>query len=220
MSEDPPADPSGDRRLPPAVGGPQAVGRAATTPWGRRVVHGSVTVDVADERSGDPRSRGDPAEDLDLPRWGRLAAAAAHDEGVRRPAELGLAFVDEAEIAELAGRWLHSAHATDVLAFPVEASVKGAARGPEAHRPPLLIGDVVVCPSVAARQAGEAGHRVEDELALLVVHGVLHLLGHDHAGRIEARRMDRRTRALLARHHGTPVSTRDRTRVTDRVLRG
>ena len=219
MSEDPPADPSGDRWPPPVVGGPQAPGRAATTPPHRRVVVGSVTVDVADERPIDSRSGDDPAEILDLERWGRLAAAAAHDEGIRRPAEMGLAFVDEAEIAELAGRWLHSAHATDVLAFPVEGSVKGAARGPEALGPPLLIGDVVVCPSVAARQADAAGHEVTDEMALLVVHGVLHLLGHDHAGRIDARRMDRRTRALLARHHATSTSTPDRTRATARVLR-
>lgn len=218
MSEDPSADPSGDRRPEPAVAGPQRAGRDAATPRHRRVSHGPVTVDVADERSIDPGSGGDPADDLDLERWGRLAAATAHDEGVRRPAEMGLAFVDEAEIAELARRWLHSAHATDVLAFPVEASVKGAARGPEARRPPLLIGDVVVCPSVAARQADGAGHQMADELALLVVHGVLHLLGHDHAGRIEARRMDRRTRTLLARHHGMSTSTRDRMRVTDRVL--
>lgn len=218
MSEDPSADPSGDRRPPQAIGGPQAAGRAAAAPR-RRVVVGSVTVDVADERPLDSRSGEQPAEDLDLERWGRLAASAAHDEGVRRPAEMGLAFVDEAEIAELSGRWRHSAHATDVLAFPVEGSVKGAARGPGAHRPPLLIGDVVVCPSVAARQAAEAGHQVTDELALLVVHGVLHLLGHDHAGRFEARRMDRRTRALLARHHGASTSTPDRTRATDRALR-
>lgn len=220
MSEDPAADPSGDRRRPAVVGGPQAAARTAATPPRRRVVVGSVTVDVADERPFGPRSGDEAAEDLDLERWGRLAAAAAHDEGVRRPAEMGLAFVGEAEIAELAGRWLHSAHATDVLAFPVEASVGGAAGGREAHGPPLLIGDVVVCPSVAARQADEAGQQVDDELALLVVHGVLHLLGHDHAGRIEARRMDRRTRALLARHHGASTSTRDRAPLTDSVLRG
>jgi probable rRNA maturation factor len=115
---------------------------------------------------------------------------------------MGLAFVDEAEISELAGRWLRSPHPTDVLAFPVERTPRRAGRAGEDHRPPLLVGDVVVCPSVAARQAAEAGRRPEDELALLVVHGVLHLLGHDHAGPIESRRMNRRTRVLLARHHG------------------
>ena len=127
--------------------------------------------------------------------------AAACGEGVRRPAELGLAFVDEAEIAELAATWLQSDHPTDVLAFPVEASAPRARRGPTGGDPPLLIGDVVVCPPVASRQAAEAGHGLADELALLIVHGVLHLFGHDHAGRVESLRMKRRTRTLLARLH-------------------
>ncbi|MCE2530953.1 MAG: rRNA maturation RNase YbeY [Acidimicrobiia bacterium] len=138
-------------------------------------------------------------EDLDLDRWGLLAASAAYGEGVRRRAELGLAFVDEAEITELAADWLQSDHPTDVLAFPVDVRVRGARRAVRAGDPPLLIGDVVVCPLVAARQAGEAPHALADELALLIVHGVLHLLGHDHAGPLESLRMKRRTRTLLAR---------------------
>ena len=72
-------------------------------------------------------------------------------------------------------------------------------RGLPEGGPPLLIGDVVVCPPVASRQAGEAGHALADELALLIVHGVLHLFGHDHAGPVESIRMKRRTRALLGR---------------------
>ncbi len=169
-------------------------------PSRRRVVRGSLTVEVSDERA---RSAGNSPVAIDLEQWGRLAAAAAVDEGLRRPAELGLAFVDESEITELAGRWLHNAHPTDVLAFPVDGSAGGERRAIDEDGPPLLVGDVVVCPSVAERQAAEAGRRTEDEVALLVVHGVLHLLGHDHAGPIESRRMERRTRMLLARHHGT-----------------
>ena len=159
-------------------------------------MHGPVTVDVVDRRG--PGS-GPGQEDLDLERWGLLAASAAHDEGVRRPAELGLAFVDEAEISELAASWLQSDHPTDVLAFPVEVGAGRALRTVSAGDPPLLIGDVIVCPLVAARQAGEASHALADELALLIVHGVLHLLGHDHAGPLESLRMKRRTRTLLAR---------------------
>ena len=162
-------------------------------------MHGPVAVEVADRRALDS---GPGREDLDLDRWGLLAASVAHGEGVRRPAELGLAFVDEAEITELAADWLESDHPTDVLAFPVEVSARRARRAVPAGDPPLLIGDVVVCPPVAARQAGEAGHALADELALLIVHGVLHLLGHDHAGPMESLRMKRRTRTLLARLYG------------------
>lgn len=168
-------------------------------------MHGPVAVEVEDRRGPDPAPGGPGREDLDLDRWGLLAASAAHAEGVRRPAELGLAFVDEAEITGLAADWLQSDHPTDVLAFPVEVSARRAPRAVPAGDPPLLIGDVVVCPPVAARQAGEAGHALADELALLIVHGVLHLLGHDHAGPLESLRMKRRTRALLARLY-RPVS--------------
>lgn len=159
-------------------------------------MHGPVAVEVVDRRDPGPGQ-----EDLDLHRWGLLAASATCGEGVRRPAELGLAFVDEAEITRLAADWLQSDHPTDVLAFPVEVGARRALRAVRAGDPPLLIGDVVVCPPVAARQAGEAGHAPADELALLIVHGVLHLLGHDHAGPLESLRMKWRTRTLLARLH-------------------
>ena len=162
----------------------------------RRVVQGPVAAEVTDRR-GPGASR----EVLDLERWGLLAASVAHGEGVRRPAELGLAFVDEAEIAGLAASWLQSGHPTDVLAFPVDANARRSLREVPEGDPPLLIGDVVVCPPVAARQADEAGHALADELALLIVHGVLHLLGHDHAGPVESLRMKRRTRKLLDRLH-------------------
>ncbi len=199
MTEEGPADsPSGRRgdstadRLP--AGQPDKEPRRC-----RRVVHGPVAVEVVDRHGGGADAGRQEA--LDLDRWGLLAASAAHREGVRRPAELGLAFVGEAEIAALATVWLRSDHPTDVLAFPVEASARRSLRRAPEGDPPLLIGDVVVCPPVAARQADEAGHALADELALLIVHGVLHLLGHDHAGPVESLKMKRRTRMLLARFH-------------------
>ncbi|MCY3786415.1 MAG: rRNA maturation RNase YbeY [bacterium] len=195
MSDDAAAGPLSRSGPRPAADGSGAAESPAAPR--RRISHGPVTVDVADERAAASEAR--PPMVLELDRWGRLAAAAAHDEGVRRPAEMGLRFVDEAVISELAGRWLDSPRPTDVLAFPVEAPSRRPGRR-IGGGPPLLVGDVVVCPSVAARGARAAGRPPEDELALLVVHGVLHLLGHDHAGRIESRRMRRRTRALLARH--------------------
>ena len=165
-----------------------------------RVEVGSVAVDAAD-RSGMGGER------LELRRWGRLAAATARDEGVDCDAELSLTFLDTEAMAELTRRWLNYDHATDVLAFrsdPVPAGRwmgRSTERRPRGAGGPLLVGDVVVCPQVAKRQAADAGRRFSDELALLVVHGVLHLLGHDHHGPLERRRMERRTRLSLGRHH-------------------
>ena len=101
---------------------------------------------------------------------------------------------------------------TDVLAFPIDdPAVAGrwpdaGTTGPDRDEPdpsdlPLLLGDVIVCPAVAARQAPEHAGTLEDELALLVVHGVLHVLGHDHAEPEEAAVMQARERALLQRFH-------------------
>ena len=206
MSEDGSADCPGDRSRPSAGDASAPRPQAEDPQRRRRVVHGLVSVEVVDRRGPNSEPADPTHEGLDLDRWGLLAASAACREGVRRPAELGLAFVDEAEIAGLAATWLRSDHPTDVLAFPVEASAPRVRRGLPDGDPPLLIGDVVVCPPVASRQAREAGHALADELALLIVHGVLHLFGHDHAGPVETFRMRRRTRALLSRlyrHHKT-----------------
>jgi probable rRNA maturation factor len=67
---------------------------------------------------------------------------------------------------------------TDVMSFPMDDLLPGSPEGP---RPLGILGDIVLCPSVAERQAEQAGHAPEDEVDLLLVHGMLHLLGHDHA---------------------------------------
>jgi probable rRNA maturation factor len=97
-----------------------------------------------------------------------------------------------------------------VLAFPLDEGGSPPGRDPDdggrgpgspadANEPPTVLGDVVVCPSVAARQAHDQSRPVADELALLVVHGVLHILEYDHADPAEAERMRRREAELLAR---------------------
>jgi probable rRNA maturation factor len=130
---------------------------------------------------------------IDLARWTALAEAALREEG--RAGELTLTFVDRAEIAAL--NLEHRGHSgpTDVLSFPLDTD------GEVERGVPVLLGDVVVCPAVAAAQAGEHAGTLEDELALLVVHGVLHVLGHDHADDDERAVMQRRERELLERHH-------------------
>lgn len=122
-----------------------------------------------------------------------LFAIARHtlDEmGVNPMVELSLLLVDATYMAELNHRWMDKTGPTDVLAFPMdELDVdRGPGVADDADEPALL-GDVVLCPTVAARQAGVAGHSCDDELRLLTVHGILHLLGYDHAEPDEERVM-------------------------------
>jgi probable rRNA maturation factor len=162
-----------------------------------------VQVFGADEQDGEP---------VDVDRWVTLARDVLVAEGVRGEAELSLLFVDEAAIAELNHRFMESEGPTDVLAFPIDDPVASGrwpdagTAGPDRDEPdpadlPLLLGDVVVCPAVARRQASEHAGSYEDELALLVVHGVLHVLGHDHAEPDETSVMQARERELLDRFH-------------------
>lgn len=135
----------------------------------------------------------DPGGDVDRERWRLLAEQALRTEGVVA-GELHLVFVDEATMAELNETHMGVEGPTDVLAFPLDAPSAVAVGGP------VLLGDVIVCAPVAARNAPG---RVDDELALLVVHGVLHVLGHDHVDPDETRLMREREQALLAAHHRT-----------------
>jgi probable rRNA maturation factor len=104
-------------------------------------------------------------------------------------AELSVLLVDEAAMTELHVKWMDEPGPTDVLSFPMDElrppSIGGAqatrAGGEEPGPEPGLLGDVVLCPKVAAAQARQAGHSTQQELELLCVHGILHLLGYDHA---------------------------------------
>ena len=156
-------------------------------------------------------------EQLDLPveleRWQQLATEVLRSEGVRGLAELALLFVTEAEMGELNEMHMGKPGPTNVLAFPIDAAEaeivlhgQPTSRGPDRSPAdpgdmPLLLGDVVICPAVAARQAPAHAGTVEDEMALLVVHGVLHVLGHDHDDDDQTRAMRAREVALLQEHH-------------------
>ncbi len=150
-------------------------------------------------------------ETIDLERWVALANGALTDEGVRGLCEVSLIFLDEAAIAALNQQFMGKEGPTDVLSFPIDNEPEPSGRVPDAGgsgpgEPPLpeipqLVGDIVICPAVAARNAIEHEVALSDELALLVVHGVLHLLGWDHAEDDEAERMEARERVLLARHY-------------------
>lgn len=169
---------------------------------------GDTTVFAADEQSD---------VTVDIQRWSDLATCVLDAEGVRGNAEMSLLFVGEDEIAELNEQFLGKLGPTDVLAFPIDAEELAPSSpptdrsGPDRSPPdpadyPLLLGDVVICPAVAHRQAPEHAGTVDDEMALLVVHGVLHVLGHDHAEPEQTAVMRARELAHLeAFHWGGPA---------------
>ena len=130
---------------------------------------------------------------IDATRWAELAAAVLRSEG--RSGELTLTFVDRDEIAALNEEHLGKVGPTDVLSFPLDDDPSGVAAGP------VLLGDVVICPSVAATAAEDHAGTVDDELALLTVHGVLHVLGHDHAEPDERAAMQAAELEHLRTHH-------------------
>src|SRR3982750_4935060 len=128
-----------------------------------------------------------------------LAAAryALDEMGVNPLAELSVLLVDIDYMAELNHRWMGSDGPTDVLAFPMDEGSVDHGPGEGGTGEPALLGDIVLCPEVAAKQAAAAGHATIDELALLTVHGTLHLLGYDHAEPEEEREMFGLQRRLL-----------------------
>jgi probable rRNA maturation factor len=142
-------------------------------------------------------------------RWAELARSVLRAEGVAGPAELSLSFVDEVTMADLNHRWMGEDGPTDVLSWTIDApdltapgrAAETAAEAPAADDEPALLGDVVVCPAVAARSAAAAGAGLGDELALLVVHGVLHVLGLDHAEPETTAAMQAREADHLTRFH-------------------
>jgi probable rRNA maturation factor len=167
----------------------------------------NAQVFAADEQSDRP---------VDLGRWVALAERVLADRGIGEGAELSLMFVDEQAIAGLNERFLGRKGPTDVLSFPIEDELigpghvpdqeaSGPGRGPEElEEMPLLVGDVVICPEIAWQQASVHAGTYEDEIALLLVHGILHLLGLDHDDDAEAAMMEALEQQLLAAHYRDP----------------
>jgi len=126
-----------------------------------------------------------------------IARYVLDELGIHPLAELSVLLVDEKAMAKLHKDWMNEPGPTDVLAFPMDelrpphlGGVNVGRAGAEEPGPdPGLLGDVVLCPQVAAVQARGAGHSTQDELELLAVHGILHLLGYDHAEPAQEREM-------------------------------
>ena len=117
-------------------------------------------------------------QELDVTRLASLSRFVLERMRVHPLAELCIKAVDEATIAELNAQWMEKEGPTDVLAFPMDELRPGLV-GEEPEEG--VLGDLVLCPAVAVRQGETAGHGTEAELELLTVHGILHLLGYDHA---------------------------------------
>ena len=115
---------------------------------------------------------------------------------VNPAAELSMVLLDTNAMADLHMRWMDLPGPTDVMSFPMDEVEPGGR--PDAPDPgPSMLGDIVLCPQFAADQAAAAGHSLGHELALLTVHGVLHLLGFDHAEPDEEKEMFALQRRLL-----------------------
>jgi probable rRNA maturation factor len=163
-----------------------------------------VTIDVfaADEQQDHP---------IDVALWAGLARQVLAARGIKGETEVSLLFVDEESIAALNSQFLGKTGPTDVLSFPIEDEPGPTGRSPDLggsgpggspeQGSLMLLGDVVVCPVVAARNAVEHEVSFEDEVALLVVHGLLHLLGMDHEDEKEAERMEALEQQLLTRFY-------------------
>ena len=121
----------------------------------------------------------------------RHVLAAMH---VHPQAELSVVLVDEPAMEKLHVQWMDQAGPTDVLSFPMD-ELRPGREGEDS--PPGLLGDVVLCPQVAQVQARAAGHTTQEELLLLTTHGILHLLGYDHAEPEEEKEMFGLQRRLL-----------------------
>lgn len=119
---------------------------------------------------------------------------------VNPDAECTITAVDLQTIADLHVRWMDLEGPTDVMSFPMDELTPGATGGrpdaPEAG--PAMLGDIVLCPEFAQRQANAAGHSLGHELALLTIHGCLHLLGYDHTTAAEEKEMFGLQNELLA----------------------
>ena len=113
---------------------------------------------------------------------------------VHPQAELSVVLVDETAMEQLHVQWMDEPGPTDVLSFPMD-ELRPGTDGEES--PAGLLGDVVLCPQVAAAQARQAGHSTAEELLLLTTHGILHLLGYDHAEPDEEKEMFGLQRKLL-----------------------
>jgi probable rRNA maturation factor len=147
-----------------------------------------VNVFVADEQS----------EPVDVASLRDLATSVLVAERCPADSEVSLMLVGDEEMAGYNRKFMERTGPTDVISLPIEQLAPGRPPASDPHGPPPMLGDVIVAPGYVRRQAENLGVDFDDEVALMVVHGLLHLLGYDHADESDAEQMEARERHLLA----------------------
>lgn len=146
-----------------------------------------MNVFVADEQS----------EPVDVAAIRDLVATVLSAEGCPPQTEVSVILVGDEEMAGYNRRFLDRTGPTDVISLPIEELRPGHPPGGSNGGPPPMLGDVILSPAYIKRQAEELGESFKDELALMVVHGVLHLLGYEHDTDEDARTMEQREAEIL-----------------------
>lgn len=152
-----------------------------------------MTVTFVDDRDDPPLSEDFEPEILRV-----LADSILASEGLDSATEVAISLIAVAPMTALNESHMDKSGPTDVLSFPLEELDPGTLPEVLADGPPVNLGDVFICPQVVADNASSAGVRLRDEMALMVVHGLLHLLGYDHVVDSEAEQMEQRERDLMA----------------------
>ena len=135
-----------------------------------------------------------PADDLR-----RMAEVVMEEEGLPASSEVTILAVADDQMADYNERFMSRPGPTDVLAFPLEQLEPGRVPRPPVNGPPLNLGDVIIAPAYIQKQASDREVTFDDELALMVTHGILHLLGYDHIEEVEAQVMEHREAQILRR---------------------
>jgi probable rRNA maturation factor len=143
-----------------------------------------VTIEITNES----------ALEVDLTRVQSLAEHVREALRLHPLVDVGVIFVDEAPMTDLHVRWMDEPGPTDVLSFPMDELRPGSEEMLSAEG---VLGDVVICPQVARRQAEVAGHEEINEILMLLTHGMLHLVGFDHAEPEEEKEMFALQKELL-----------------------
>lgn len=138
----------------------------------------------------------EPLPALDLR---RLAEVVMEAEGLPSDSEVTILAVADEQMADYNQRFLSREGPTDVLAFPLEQLEPGQIPSRPVNGPPLNLGDVIIAPAYIHRQANDRQVAFADEMALMVTHGILHLLGYDHNEEEEAQAMEHREAHLLGK---------------------
>lgn len=132
--------------------------------------------------------------EVDLEELHECARFALDQLHVHPDADLCIRIIDEHAMETLHVQWMDLPGPTDVMSFPMDELRPGSEGDPSEEG---VLGDIALCPTVAATQAAQAGHSAAEELLLLTVHGILHLLGHDHAEPQERADMFAQQRTIL-----------------------